>query len=146
MWRPSQFLLDERLANLFLGWYFNNVHNWKYSISYQEGRFVQLNLRYSDPVLGGRFHTTEVRAAWQEYLTMPWARLHVLALLWSGGVGIGDKRDFFYLGGFYEQDVLKAVFLNRPQCCTFAVSSKKLKPQRTQSYIEISLCPVWRSC
>jgi outer membrane protein assembly factor BamA len=50
---------------------------------------------------------------------MPWARLHVLALLWSGGVGIGDKRDFFGLGGFFEQDILKTIFLGRPQCCTF---------------------------
>jgi hypothetical protein len=50
---------------------------------------------------------------------MPWARLHVLALIWSGGVGIGDKRDFFALGGFAEQDILRSIFLNRAQCCTF---------------------------
>jgi hypothetical protein len=106
-------------ANVFLSWFFYSLHSWHYSISAQEGRLVRLNLRFSDPALGGRFHTAEISGSWQEYLTMPWARLHVLALLWSGGVGIGDKRDFFYLGGFYEQDVLKAVFLNRPQCCTF---------------------------
>jgi len=106
-------------ANLFLWWYFYNLHSWRYSISPQDGRFVRIDFRYSDPVLGGRFHTTEIRASWQEYLTMPWARLHVLALLWSGGIGIGDKRDFFGLGGFFEQDVLKTIFLGRPQCCTF---------------------------
>jgi Tol biopolymer transport system component len=106
-------------ANLYLWWYFSNVHAWRYSISAQEGRLVRFNLRYSDPVLGGRFHTTELTASWQEYMTPPWARLHALALLWSGGLGIGDKRDFFGLGGFFEQDVLRAIFLNRPQCCTF---------------------------
>jgi Tol biopolymer transport system component len=106
-------------ANVFLWWYFSNVHSWHYSISSQEGRFVRLNLRFSDPTLGGRFHTTELTASWQEYLTPPWARLHALALLWSGGIGIGDKRDFFGLGGFYDQDVLKTLFLGRPQCCTF---------------------------
>jgi outer membrane protein assembly factor BamA len=45
--------------------------------------------------------------------------LHVLALLWAGGIGIGDKRDFFALGGFAEQDILRTVFLGRPACCTF---------------------------
>jgi len=106
-------------ANVFMWWYFSNAHAWHYSISNQEGRFVRLNLRFSDPTLGGRFHTTEVTASWQEYLTPPWARLHALALLWSGGIGIGDKRDFFGLGGFFDQDVLKTLFLGRPQCCTF---------------------------
>jgi surface antigen Omp85-like protein/WD40 repeat protein len=106
-------------ANVFLIWNFDNRHNWPYSISTQEGRRVQLNLRFSDPALGGRFRTTEISGSWQEYLTAPWARLHVLALLWSGGVGLGDKRDFFALGGFAEQDILRSVFLNRAQCCTY---------------------------
>jgi hypothetical protein len=106
-------------ANVFMWWYFSNVHAWRYSVSGQEGRVIRMNLRFSDPTLGGRFHTTELTASWQEYLTPPWARLHALALLWSGGIGIGDKRDFFGLGGFFEQDTLRAIFLNRPQCCTF---------------------------
>jgi Tol biopolymer transport system component len=106
-------------ATVFLWWYFYNLHSWHYSISPQEGRLVRLNLRFSDPALGGRFHTTEITGSWQEYVTMPWARLHVLALLWAGGIGIGDKRDFFALGGFAEQDILRTVFLGRPACCTF---------------------------
>ncbi len=61
---------------------------------------------------------TELSWSWQEYLTPPWARLHALAMLWSGGIGIGDKRDFFGLGGFPEQDMLRTIFLDRPQCCT----------------------------
>jgi len=106
-------------ANVFLWWYFYNLHRWPYSISWQDGRYVQLNLRFSDPALGGRFRTTEIVGSWQEYLTTPWARLHVLALLWSGGIGLGDKRDFFYLGGFQEQDILRTVFLGRPACCAY---------------------------
>ena len=66
----------------------------------RRGGCVRLDLRFSDPALGGRFRTTELAGSWQEYLTPPWARLHALALLWSGGIGIGDKRDFFGLGGF----------------------------------------------
>jgi dipeptidyl aminopeptidase/acylaminoacyl peptidase len=106
-------------ANLFLTWNFSNALAWPYSISYQEGRRLQLVLQIADPALGSRFSTTELTWAWTEYLTPPWARLHALALLYSGGVGIGDKRAFFPLGGFVDQDLVRTLFLNRRQCCTF---------------------------
>jgi hypothetical protein len=106
-------------ADLFLAWSFSNAHSWAYSISAQEGRRLQLSLQVSDPSLGSRFHTTEVTWAWTEYLTPPWARLQALALTYSGGVGIGDKRAFFGLGGFVDQDLVRSLFLNRRQCCTF---------------------------
>ena len=106
-------------ADLFLSWSFSNVHAWPYSISGQEGRHLQLVLKLSDPELGSKFHTTEVTWAWGENLTPPWARLHAVALLYSGGVGIGDKRFFFGLGGFADQDLLRSLFLNRHQCCQF---------------------------
>jgi hypothetical protein len=73
----------------------------------------------SDPSLGGKFHTGQVSGLWVEYFTPPWAKLHALALLYSGGAGIGDKRSFFALGGFVDQDVVRSLFLSRPQCCFF---------------------------
>jgi WD40-like Beta Propeller Repeat len=106
-------------ANLFFTWSFSNVHSWAYSISGQEGRRLQLSLSLADPSLGSRFHTTEVTWAWTEYLTPPWARLQALALMYSGGIGIGDNRAVFGLGGFVDQDLVRALFLNRRQCCTF---------------------------
>jgi hypothetical protein len=106
-------------ANLFLTWSYSNAHSWPYSISLQEGRRLQLALQLSDPSLGSRFHTTELTWVWTEYFTPPWARLHALAVLYSGGVGIGDKRAFFGLGGFVQQDLLRALFLNQHQCCTY---------------------------
>ena len=57
--------------------------------------------------------------SWQEYLTPPWARLHALALLWAAASASATSAQFFGLGGFFEQDLLRAIFLNRPQCCTF---------------------------
>jgi len=106
-------------ANFFVAWGFSNAHAWPYSISNQEGRRLQLALQLSDPAVGSRFHTTELTAYWAEYFTPPWARLHALALFYSGGIGIGDKRAFFGLGGYVEQDLLRATFLNEHQCCTF---------------------------
>ena len=98
-----------------LSWSFSNAHRWQYSISNQEGRGVSLNLRLSDPTLGGRFRSTEVSWSWTEYFTPPWARLHALALITQGGFGIGDKRQFFGLGGYASQDVLRGVLLNQQQ-------------------------------
>jgi hypothetical protein len=102
-------------ADLKLSWSFSDAHSWPYSISAQEGRNLHVNLRLSDPLLGGRFHTTEVSWSWTEYLTPPWARLHALALMTGGGFGIGDTRDFFNLGGYASQDVLRSVLLNQYQ-------------------------------
>ena len=87
-------------ANLFAHWVFSNVVSWPYSISGQDGRRIDAYLRLSDPALGGRFHTTVVSWSWAEFLTPPWARLHAIGILYRGGVGIGDTRDVFALGGF----------------------------------------------
>jgi Tol biopolymer transport system component len=106
-------------ANLFLSWVYSNVHAWPYSISGQEGRRLQLALQLHDPALGGRFTSADMTWAWTEYFTPPWARLHALALLYSGGLGVGDKRVVFGLGGFVEQDLLRTLFRNTRQCCTF---------------------------
>ncbi len=100
-------------ADMFVYWDFNNAHGWPYSVSGQEGRSLALYLRIADPALGGRYHTTQLSWSWVEYFTPPWARLHALAMSLSGGVGIGDKRQLFGMGGFVEQDLLRAIFLNR---------------------------------
>ena len=102
-------------ADLRLDWSFTDAHQWPYSISGQEGRNIHLGLRLSSPVLGGRFRTTEVSGSWTEYLTPPWRRLHAFALMAAGGFGIGDTRDFFNLGGYSPQDVLRSVLLNQYQ-------------------------------
>jgi Tol biopolymer transport system component len=106
-------------ARLFVNLAYSNVHAWGYSISGQTGRSLQLSLGFADPAIGGKFHTAEATWSWTEYLTPPWAKLHALAMLYSGGIGVGDKPSFFSLGGFVQQDVIRSLFLNRPQCCFF---------------------------
>src|SRR5207244_2553147 len=105
-------------AGVYLGWYYSNVQGWNYSVSGQEGRHLEAVLEVDDPALGGRFRTSQISWNWTEYLTPPWAKLQALALTYSGGVGIGDKRAIYHIGGFYEQDLVRAFFLNRRQCCT----------------------------
>ena len=102
-------------ADLKFSWSFSNAHSWQYSISGQEGRNVSLNLRLSAPTLGTRFRSTEVDWSWTEYFTPPWARLHALALITQGGFSIGDKRQFWALGGYAYEDVLRSVLLMQRQ-------------------------------
>jgi hypothetical protein len=102
-------------ADLKFSWSFSDAHSWQYSISGQEGRNVALNLRLSAPTLGTRFRTTEIDWSWTEYFTPPWARLHALALITQGGFSIGDKRQFWALGGYGYEDVLRSVLLMQRQ-------------------------------
>ncbi|HXT98701.1 MAG TPA: hypothetical protein VN853_20545 [Polyangia bacterium] len=102
-------------ADLKLSWSFSDAHSWPYSISGQEGRNLQLNLRFADPTLGGRFKMVEVDWSWTEYFTPPWARLHALALITQGGYSRGDKREFWAVGGYVYQDVLRDILLEQRQ-------------------------------
>jgi hypothetical protein len=105
-------------ADLSFSWSYSNAHRWQYSISNQEGRSLGVSLRLVDPAFGGRLHTTSLQASWKEYATPPWARLHALALYAAGGVSMGDQRQFFSLGGYGDQDVLRSVLLKQ-QSFTF---------------------------
>jgi hypothetical protein len=102
-------------ANVFLTWVYSNAHGWPYSVSFQEGRRLQLQLVVADPSIGGRFTTTQPTWSWTEYFTPPWARLHAFALLYGGGISIPPGRAVFGLGGFVEQDIVRNLFLNRKQ-------------------------------
>jgi Tol biopolymer transport system component len=97
-------------AGFVLGWVYNNVRAWGWSVSGQEGRRLDLTLSFSDPAIGSKFRTTQIGWTWREYFTPPWARVHAFALLYHGGVGIGDKRQLYVLGGFPEQDLVRSVF------------------------------------
>ncbi len=100
-------------ADLRLSWAFSNAHRWQYSISNQEGRGINVTLRLADPALGGNFRMAEIDGSWTEYATPPWARLHALAFVMQGGFSMGDQRQFFSLGGYGDQDVLRSVLLKQ---------------------------------
>ncbi len=106
-------------ADFGVGWSFSNAHSWNQSVSNQEGRTLAFNVSFSDPSLGSRFHTAQVNWSWSEYFTPPWARLQAFALQYAGGVGTGDKRSLYSLGGFAHQDLVRSLFYQSRQCCFF---------------------------
>ncbi len=107
------------MSSLYLSWTFSNVRTWTTSISGQQGRSLDLTIEHAAPRLAGPLRSTSVTWGWTEYLTPPWARRAALAVRYTGGISIGNDPQSYWLGGFAEQDVVQAFFLNRPQCCQY---------------------------
>lgn len=107
------------LASAYARASYTNAKVWRWSVSPQEGRNLSLSIQHGEPRLGSKLRSTTASWEWTEYWTLPWAKLQVLALSYRGGISTGQRRDAFELGGFAQQDVARALFLNRPQCCQF---------------------------
>jgi hypothetical protein len=102
------------LAGVTLGLSYNSTQRYDYSISTESGRRVSISLRVDHPSLGSDYKSTRVVYGWTEYIDLPWANEHVLALRLSGGIAGGDlkRRGIFFLGGFPEQDILRSLMDN----------------------------------
>jgi len=105
------------MSGISLGLSYGNVERYARSISAEKGRAIYLNLSVFHPAFGSDYQSTSIAWSWTEYIDLPWADEHVLALRLGGGVGIGNlsRRGVFFVGGFPEQDVLRTLFgLDRP--------------------------------
>lgn len=100
------------LSGVSLGLSYNSLESYTWSVSVEKGRNISLSLRTDHPALGSDYQSTQLTYAWQEFLPMPWAFNHVLALRLAGGIGStgSSRRPIFALGGFPEQDVLRSFF------------------------------------
>jgi hypothetical protein len=99
------------LAGLSVGLSYASLQRYTWSISSSDkGRVLNLSLRVDHPALGSDYQSTQLTYSWNEYLPLRWWRDHVLALRLAGGIGSGSiaRRGIFFLGGFPEQDVLRA--------------------------------------
>lgn len=100
------------LAGATLGLSYYSLQRYAQSISIERGRSISLSLRVDHPGLGSDYASTAFSWTWREYIPMPWADLHVLALRLAGGIASGNlsRRGVWSIGGFPEQDVLMALF------------------------------------
>ena len=105
------------LSGVTLGLSYGNVERYAHSISAEKGRRLYLSLGVFHPSLGSDHQSTAISWSWTEYVDLPWADDHVLALRLGGGVSIGNlsRRGVYRVGGFPEQDVLRTLFgMDRP--------------------------------
>lgn len=97
-----------RFASLRVGWSFNGVRRFPYDIGAAEGVAFSVSVGAQHPLLGSQFPAISAQWAIQTYLRMPWEIRHVLALRYAGGLAGGQPghRDFFYVGGFPETNLI----------------------------------------
>ncbi len=105
-----------RAAALTLFVTHDSSESYAWSVSPERGFASGLSLALRRRELGGEGDSVTVSGYWYEYLPMPWASGHVLALLASGGWSRGDHgfEVFYGLGGFPRQDVIAAVVNRQP--------------------------------
>jgi hypothetical protein len=105
----------DRAAGFSLSLAFTNARRFRYSVSAEEGRDVSLSLSLGSRYLGATREVYTVTWRWAEYLHLPrrwrWTRGQVLALAYAGGISGGDpdRRAGFVLGGYPQQDLLRAI-------------------------------------
>lgn len=106
----------KRTAALTLFVTHDSSESYAWSVSPERGFASGLSLVLRRRELGGEGDSVTLSGYWYEYLPMPWASGHVLALLASGGWSRGDRgfEVLYGLGGFPRQDVIAAVINRQP--------------------------------
>lgn len=105
------------LGLLHLGWGYSNAESTNYSIGPERGFQISVGTDYADSVLGSETTLTSFSASMTGYLSMPWARHHVLAVALSGGTAGGTypRRGLFSIGGFADLPLLDSFRSNLRQ-------------------------------
>jgi hypothetical protein len=100
-----------RRAGITLRLSYSNIERYLESISAEKGRRIGITFRLDNRVFASEFNNTQLTWSWSEFLPLPWFDDHVLALRYAGGVAQGDfdRRGFFFIGGFPEQDIVSSL-------------------------------------
>ncbi|NOY91632.1 MAG: hypothetical protein GXP55_10565, partial [Deltaproteobacteria bacterium] len=91
-----------RLASLTAGFAYSDTRRQAFDYTTSYGRSFGIRVSLADKSLGSEFRSLRVNWRFARYLAMPWARGHVLALRYAGGISVGDlgHRGRFSVGGF----------------------------------------------
>lgn len=105
------------LGVFHLGYSFSNAEATGYSISAERGFSISVGSDYANKALASDNSLIAFSAAATGYLTLPWARHHVVALGLSGGTSGGDfpGRGVFRLGGYTDTPLADAFQSNLRQ-------------------------------
>lgn len=96
-------------------WRYDNRESFYYSISPETGRRLGTSLVVRTSLLDSDSLTYTARWQWNEYFAMPYARAHVFALRYDGGISGGDpaRKEGFRLGGIPERDLVEDILEER---------------------------------
>jgi hypothetical protein len=95
-------LNDQSEGSLWAQFNFFNGTAFRRSNSVEDGRYVAMTIERTDHRLGGDLSQTRMMGEWNEYISNPWVKNHVLKLSCLYGYGEGDRiaQRMFGLGGF----------------------------------------------
>lgn len=84
------------------GYRYSDVLRNPYDISPSQGRSFGVHIDVTDPIFGRDMEAASVRWDVRQFVAMPWAKAHVLAAHYGGGLAGGDSARIarFTLGGF----------------------------------------------
>ncbi|MED5372336.1 MAG: hypothetical protein VX899_15050 [Myxococcota bacterium] len=102
------------LSTVSGGWRYYRGRAYSYSISPEDSRYLALDANFTTSLLGSftyedgktsPFNRVQLMGEAREYVALPWADNHVLALRAAGGIAIGDQlnQGSFILGGSFGE-------------------------------------------
>ena len=95
------------LASGRIAYLFNSSQRYAFSISPEQGRTVELDVRRFDKAIGSDLELTKYSADWNEFLPLPWKH-QVLQARVFGGTSTGDviPQRAYQLGGDSPGDII----------------------------------------
>ena len=97
-----------RFSYLDLGLSFANTQSYYSSISTERGTRLSVGVRLEHALLFSEYSSASGRLSWSQFLPMPFAERHVLALSTFVGAGVADygNRKLFSIGGMPVSNIL----------------------------------------
>ena len=99
-----------RLASLRAGWGYSDIRRRTYDMTPSAGRAFALSMSIAHPAIGSELRSVNATWSWRRYVEAPWAKHHVFAFRYGGGLSGGDlgRRGLFSVGGFPTPDIIDA--------------------------------------
>ena len=106
-----------QIGSVHLGWSYSNAEAYLHSVGAERGFSLVLSVDVAAPPLASDYTLYIVSYSAAQYLPMPWARHHTLALRQSSATSSGNYpfRGIFYTGGFIETPLFRPFTLGEYQ-------------------------------
>ncbi len=99
-----------QLASVGMSWTYSNLESYYDTVgAASRGRSLRVNTKLATPSLASDYSIYTLTLSAVQYLPMPWAANHTLALRAEGGVSGGNvpNQRVFYLGGFADAPLIE---------------------------------------
>jgi hypothetical protein len=109
--------LRGQIGTVSVGWSYSNAQSYLHSVGSERGFSLSLYGSVAAPPLASDYTLYTFGYTATDYIPMPWARHHTLALHASAAMLLGDypRRGAFYNGGFSDTPLIRTLTLSTYQ-------------------------------